>query len=143
MRLVSRLFLPFALALAFLVTGVAPDALASKLSQKTYEGKRRLSKAANGGGADLFNRTPGVRLVMGGDVTSRRVKVTKLSTTTHAHGAKVTRFKVETIKRLNGVPVARAEIVVKDQGGTARFFRKEGSSSVVTAPGVRPPVVGP
>ena len=144
MRIISRLATPIALAL-LVAFGAASQADAaprgkvkatgkSNLSEKRYTGARRLSKAANGGGAFLMNKDQGLVSALGGKpITSRRVKVTKLGVAKSATSTNHT-YKVETIKKINGSPAASTQVTVADfavkgpYGGNARearFFQRK------------------
>jgi hypothetical protein len=143
MRIISRLATPIALAL-LVAFGAASQADAaprgkaktgkSNLSEKRYSGARRLSKAANGGGAFLMNKDQGLVDALGGKpITSRRVKVTKVGVSQSATSTNH-RYKVETIKKINGRAAASTEVTVADfavkgpkggQAREARFFQRK------------------
>ena len=145
MRTAIRLVSPVVLGLLLAFSALSHDAALaapkvkkasgkSNLSEKRYSGARRLSRAANGGGAFLMNKDQGLVSALGGKpITSRRVKVTKLGVTKSATSTNH-RYKVETIKKINGRPAASTEVVVADfavkgpKGGNARearFFQRK------------------
>jgi hypothetical protein len=145
MRTAIRLVSPVVLGLLLSFSALSHDAALaapkvkktsgkSNLSEKRYSGARRLSRAANGGGAFLMNKDQGLVSALGGKpITSRRVKVTKLGVTKSATSTNH-RYKVETIKKINGRPAASTEVVVADfavkgpKGGNARearFFQRK------------------
>ena len=145
MRTAIRLVSPVVLGLLLAFSALSHDAALaapkvkkasgkSNLSEKRYSGARRLSRAANGGGAFLMNKDQGLVSALGGKpITSRRVKVTKLGVTTSATSTNH-RYKVETIKKIKGRPAASTEVVVADfavkgpKGGNARearFFQRK------------------
>lgn len=152
MRTVTRLLSPVVLGLLVALAGAAdaaPKAKSGKsnLSEKRYTGARRLSKAANGGGAFLMNKDQGLVSALGGKpITSRRVKVTKLGVTRSATSTNH-RYKVETIKKIGGQAAASTEVVVADfavkgpRGGRARearFFQRKNPRLTKAAPARAP-----
>lgn len=144
MRTISRIVTPIVLALLVALGASANDAVAapkakptagkSNLSKTRYSGKRRLSRAANGAGSSFMNKDQGLVDALGGKpITNRRVKVTKLGVKESATSTNH-RYKVETIKKINGTAAASTEVVVADfavkgpKGGRARearFFQRK------------------
>ena len=159
MRTAIRLVSPVVLGLLLAFSALSHDAALaagrggkkatgkSNLSEKRYSGARRLSRAANGGGAFLMNKDQGLVSALGGKpITSRRVKVTKLAVTKSATSTNH-RYKVETIKKINGRPAASTEVVVADfavkgpKGGNARearFFQRKNPRLSKPAPARAP-----
>ena len=158
MRTAIRLVSPVVLGLLLAFSALSHDAAfaaprvkkatgKSNLSEKRYSGARRLSRAANGGGAFLMNKDQGLVSALGGKpITSRRVKVTKLAVTKSATSTNH-RYKVETIKKINGRPAASTEVVVADfavkgpKGGNARearFFQRKNPRLSKPAPARAP-----
>ncbi len=159
MRTAIRLISPVVLGLLLSFSALSHDAALaaprtkgkttgkSNLSEKRYSGARRLSRAANGGGAFLMNKDQGLVSALGGKpITSRRVKVTKLGVTKSATSTNHT-YKVETIKKIGGVAAASTQVTVADfavkgpRGGNARearFFQRKNPRLSKAAPARAP-----